>query len=253
MAAATALAYIRRDMKSDAVKTLDDFAALPREELEAMAAGGEEILECYRVLSKAGTNVVGETLKGQGDFLEWDHYPKGDVYDGETHSQYYYHAHRGGENEHGHFHTFLRQPGMPPGVKPLAYDGTEEWPKGKDALCHLAAISMDAYGFPTRLFTTNRWVTGENWYPARDVLDMLDRFLIDHCYPSWPTNRWLSAMFRLFRPQLAELIEERDRALAAWRDKYPDRDIYEDRDLEIMSAREISVDEQISLVHKALG
>jgi hypothetical protein len=240
-------------MSAQTLKTEDSFAALPRERLEEMAAGGEEVLECYRVLRKGGANVVGEILKGQGEFLEWDHYPKGDVYDGETHAQYYYHAHRGSENEHGHFHTFLRQAGMPPGVKPVPYDGKEEWPKGKDALCHLVAVSMDQYGFPTRLFTTNRWVTGETWYPGRDVMAMLDRFLIDHAYPSWPANRWLSAMFKLFRPQIVELIEGRDRALAEWSGKYPDRDVYEDRDLEITSVREISVEEQISLVDKALA
>ena len=73
MAAATVLAYILSAMKSRAVKTLDDFVALPRQELEAMAAGGEEILECYRVLRKASANVVGEILKGQGEFLAMDH------------------------------------------------------------------------------------------------------------------------------------------------------------------------------------
>ncbi len=240
-------------MSAQKLDSDDGFAALSRERLETMAAGGEEVLECYRVLRKAGANVVGEILKEQGEFLEWDHFPKGDVYDGETHSQYYYHAHRGSQNEHGHFHAFLRRAGMPPGVKPVPYNGKEAWPKGKDALCHLVAVSMDQYGFPIRLFTTNRWVTGETWYPAQDVMDMLDRFLIDHSYPSWPANRWLSAMFRLFRPQMVELIEGRDRALDEWRENHPDNDVYEDRDLEITSAREISVEEQISLVDKALG
>ena len=39
VAAAAALAYIRSAMTSDAVKSLDEYTALPREELEAMAAG----------------------------------------------------------------------------------------------------------------------------------------------------------------------------------------------------------------------
>ena len=33
-------------------------------------------------------------------------------------------------------------------------------------------------------------------------LEALDRFDIDHAYPSWPVNRWLTAMVRLFRPQM---------------------------------------------------
>ena len=72
-----------------------NFSELPKVRLERMRSAGEEALECYRVLSKAGANVVGELLKGEGKFYEWNHYPDGDIYDNETHSQYYYHAHRG--------------------------------------------------------------------------------------------------------------------------------------------------------------
>ncbi len=215
----------------EAPEAVDDVTALPRRRLEAMAAAGQEILECYRVLAKAGANIVSEILKGQGKFQEWDHYPEGDVYDNETHSQYYYHAHRGVENEHGHFHTFLRQPGMKPGTKPVPYGGTEAWPRGKDSLSHLVAIAMDGYGFPTRLFTTNRWVTGEAWYRAEDVCAMLDGFEIDHAYPSWPTNRWLGAMLRLFHPQIVELIGARDGSVARWRERHPEQDVFEDREL----------------------
>ena len=240
-------------METKAQAMVGDLSGLPRRRLEAMAAAGEEILECTRVLHKAGANVVGEILKGQGKFYEWNHYPEGDVHDSETHSQYYYHAHRGEAGEHGHFHTFLRQPGMPPGVKPAPYDGDEAWPQGKDALSHLVAISMDAHGAPTELFTTNRWVTGEAWYSARDVCAMLDRFLVDHAYPSWPTNRWLSAMVRLYHPQIVGLIEARDEAVAKWRDAHPERDVYEDRELEITSALEIAVEERIEAVRRALG
>src|SRR3546814_4518623 len=94
---------------------------LPAEALEAMAAAGAEVVEIHRVLAKTGDNLVGELLKHSGTFYEWDHYPPGDVYDHETHGQYYYHAHAADqrfENEHGHFHTFVRPKGMPPGIRP---------------------------------------------------------------------------------------------------------------------------------------
>src|SRR5210317_191916 len=91
------------------------------EDLEAMLAAAFEIKECCRVLGKVQANLVGEILKDQGTFYEMQHYPKGDVYDAETHSQYYYHAHRPDSGEHGHFHTFLRAKGMPPGVLPVPY------------------------------------------------------------------------------------------------------------------------------------
>ncbi len=228
---------------------------LPRAELEQMLAAGEEILECYRLLTKTGDNVVGEVLRGEGTFYEWNHYPKGDVYDHETHSQYFYHAHptelRGGE--HGHFHTFLRAKGMPANVQPVPYSGEVEWPSGDEALAHLIGISMDKRGYPIRLFTTNRWVTGETWYAAEDVILMLDRFEIDHARPSHPVNRWITSMLRLFRPQVILLIAERDRRIDAWKAKHPDRDVFEDRELELTSEMPISVEEQIAEIRAALA
>lgn len=59
------------------------------------------------------------------------------VYDRDSQAQYYYHAHREGDLEHGHFHTFIR------------------------AIAQLIAVSMDAWGQPIGLFVGNRWVTGE--------------------------------------------------------------------------------------------
>ena len=227
-------------------------AARPVSELESMLAAGEEILECYRVLKKAGLNIVGECLKDQGTFYEFDHYPKGDVYDDETHSQYYYHAHRSEAGEHGHFHTFLRNKGMPAGIHCAKYDGDEVWPSGDEALSHLVAISMDRYGYPTNLFTANRWVTGETWYHGEDVIRMLDVFEMDHAYPSWPVNRWITAMMRLFRPTIEGLIRERDAALEAWQRRHPDKDIYEERELELTSITPISVETQITAIQAVL-
>ncbi|PKO72244.1 MAG: hypothetical protein CVU20_03235 [Betaproteobacteria bacterium HGW-Betaproteobacteria-14] len=217
-----------------------------------MRRAGEEIRECYRVLEMGGLNVVGEILRGQGAFVEFDHYPADDVFDADSHAQYYYHAHRGAAGEHGHFHTFLRAPGMPAGVAPVPYAGAEPWPAGEAALSHLVAIAMDDYGYPSGLFTVNRWVTGDAWYAAGDVIRMLDFFAIDHANPSWPANRWITAMLRLFRPQIEALILARDAALAEWVRAHPGVDVFEDRALEIASQAAISVEEQIAAVEAAL-
>lgn len=225
---------------------------LPRPQLERMAEAGVQIIECYRVLQKAGLNIVGEILKGQSEFFELEHYPKDDVFDSETNSQYYYHAHRSGEKEHGHFHTFLRQPGMPSGVKPIVYSGTEPWPEGDAALSHLIGISMDAYGFPIGLFATNRWVTAEAWYNAEEVITMLDYFRMDHAHPSWPVNIWISAMFVLFRPQMEILLRQRDQVIAGWECRYPGIDVYEDRELELTGYLSINVEQQIRNVVAAM-
>ncbi|MEE8172364.1 MAG: hypothetical protein V3T62_05480, partial [Alphaproteobacteria bacterium] len=58
---------------------------------------------------------------------------------------------------------------MARGMKPINRPDRSAWPSGDDALSHIIGISMDAKGMPIRLFTTNRWVTGEAWYKARDV------------------------------------------------------------------------------------
>lgn len=228
-----------------------DWTTLPREDLLAMQDAGREVVECFRVLRKVNLNVVGEVLKGQGQFVQLTHFPQGDVYDRETHAQYYYHAHRTGE--HGHFHLFLRAKGMPIGCAPVPEAANRDWPAGDQALSHLVAISMDKFGVPTGMFTTNRWVTAETWYPGPDVIRMLPHFAVDHAWPSWPTNRWLTAIVRLFRPQIEALVIARDAALALRRKAHPDRDVFEDRDFEVLSEIKIDVDVQIAAITKALA
>lgn len=142
---------------------------------------------------------------------------------------------------------------MPTGISPVPYSGAEPWPQGSDALSHLIGISMDSYGFPLGLFATNRWVTAEAWYKAEDVIAMLDYFKIDHAYPSWPVNLWISAMLVLFRPQIEALIRQRDQVIAGWECRYPGVDVYEDRELELTSYTAINVEQQIKRVVAAIG
>jgi len=230
------------------------FASLGRERLEAMLDAGRDVRNCMRVLAKSGGNVVGELLLGSAPFYEWDHYPKGDVYDRATHAQYYYHAHpqRQRPSEHGHFHTFLRPAGMPRGIKPAPAAAAAPPAEPNAALSHLVAIGMDHFGQPVSLFTTNRWVTDETWYRAEDVVRMLEFFEIDLAHPSWPVNRWVSAMLPLFRPQIEWLVKRRDEAVAAWVKKKPRGNVYEDRGLEVTSEMAIDVERQIAAVEQAL-
>lgn len=205
---------------------IPELSNLPQQSLRTSLAAADEIAECYRVLKKAGLNVVGEVLRGQGPFYEMDHYPNDDVYDREYHAQYYYHAHREGHDEHGHFHLFVRNGAIDPAWEPVL------GPTGKDRVVHLVAIAMDAWGYPTELFAVNRWVTDESWLPAEKVIPLLEYFLVDHAYPSWPVNRWISAMVRCFRPQIEGLLWQRDQVLLApGADRLPET--LEDRGLEI--------------------
>ncbi len=238
-------------------------AEMGRDALEVMVAAGEEVIEIERILAKTEDNVVGELLKGQGTFYEWNHYPDGDVYDPDTGGQFFYHAHPADERigEHGHFHTFLRPAGMPAGVRPATVPDLQLPKDENDALSHLIGIAMDSWGKATCLFTTNRWVTGEVWYGAEDVIAMAELFEIGHTQPSWPVNRWLNAMFRLYLPEITALVRERDTTVGAWEKQplpvdeetgAPVSSLFENRELEVTSYLNISVPDRLAAASSAL-
>jgi len=226
-----------------------ELGALPGRRLRAMLMAGVEVLECRRVLERGGINLVSEVLRGQGEFVEYEHYPKDDVYDSESRAQYYYHAHRA--DEHGHFHTFLRV-----GVGASPENGDDSPAVDSSDLgeaVHLIGISMNAYGWPIGLFAANRWVCGGAWLPAEDVIGLLPRFRIDHAYPSWPVNRWIGAMMVLFRPHIETLLTHRDAVIKAWTRVHPEGDVFEDRELEVTGYLPISVEETIREVRALAG
>ena len=232
------------------------FADLPQETMEEMLATGRDLLDWRAILAKSGDNLVGDVLKNQGTFYILDHYPKGDVFDPESHAQWYYHAHDKSERpgEHGHFHTFVRGGGMPEGIAPAALPDVQLKADRHDLVCHLVAVSMDSAGWPVGLFTTNRWVTGETWYRAHDVCAMLDSFDMKMNKPSWPVNRWLTAMLRLFRPQIEQLLVQRDERVRAYQREHPEVDnVYEDRKLEVTSQMPVTIEGQVRALEEALG
>jgi hypothetical protein len=228
-----------------------------------MTAAAALIDEARRELAGRNANIVSEVMAGEAAISDWRHYPEGEVYDPKSHAQYFYHAHpvRGrAVREHGHFHTFLRAEGMPVGVAPLLLPEVAvavapalppQAPPLKrgimEEVSHLVAIAVEAQGEPIRLFTTNRWVTGETWYPAEDVIRMLDRFVVTEVDPSETLNRWLGAMLRLFRPQIAELLQLRDQAVMAWRRRRRTH-VFDDPALEITSSLDISIDAQCAFL-----
>jgi len=197
------------------------------DDLAARLAAGRAALDWQRILAKTQSNIVAEVLRHQGSFYEWNHYPSGDVFDPASQSQWYYHAHPKDQRpgEHGHFHTFRR-------------DG--------ERLAHLVGIAMDKFGKPIQLFTTNRWVTGETWRPAPQLIPELDRFDLELAWPSWPVNRWLVALFCCYRPAIERLLIERDQAVAGWREQHPGRDALEDKALEVTSSLAIDLESDVA-------
>jgi hypothetical protein len=232
----------------------------------AGCAAAAVIRECRRALAARSSDIAREAVGGTAESPEdWRHYPTGDAYDPLTHSQYFYHRHSAMTADpggHGHFHLFLRAEGMPKGMTPLllpeaAIANLPMAPQAaplkrgeRDEVSHLIAIALDARGEPIRLFTTNRWVTGETWYRAEDVIRMLDRFSVEAAEPSLLLNRWLGAMVRLFQPEIANLLRERDEAVMDPRRRRRRVDVFENPRLEVTSSLAIDLDARLATVDR---
>ncbi len=229
---------------------------LRRGELLGLYDAALEAVTYLDALAKAGKNPVTKVLGDAPVVNEWAHFPPGDVIDASTCSQYYYHAHAAEERvpgEHGHFHTFLRAETPFPTLRQAApVDATISEPDAT-SVTHLIGISTDASGWPIRLFTTNRWVTDEVWYQADDVIGMLDRFDMTVGQPSYELNRWVTAIVRLFRPQIVDLIRARDEAIAQLQVAHPQGDAFEDRDLQVISQIAIDFLAQVRAIEAALA
>ena len=95
----------------------------------------------------------------------------------------YYHCHSTANRpaaEHGHFHIFLQ-------------NEAGQW-------CHLAGLSVDAYGQPLQWFTVNHWVTGEAWGQSQVLLHGLA------CLVSSPQHnlveQWLLALLQFYEDSM---------------------------------------------------
>jgi hypothetical protein len=233
-------------------------------EVAPMRAAAAVVAASHRALAARG-GILAEIGAEEGAPVDWQRYPGGEVYDPQTHVQYFYHAHPAADRaarEHGHFHTFLRAEGMPLGVAPLVLpetavaDAARPMPQAaplkhgaRDEVSHLVAIALDSRGEPMRLFTTNRWVTGETWYRAEDVIRMLDRFTFGEGSGPTVLNRWIGAMLALFRPQIVALLRQRDETVTAWRWRRR-TNVFEDVRLEITSNVEIDLDAQFAFLDR---
>ncbi len=222
----------------------DCLSRLSDTRLANMAEAGITIVRCIDELGEPSKNLVLDVLRGSDAFVEWDHYPSGDVYDEHSGCQYYFHAHAPGDRDDGdfgHFHTFM--------------DVRERRRRSSGAskarLTHMVGISMTPTGFPVRLFTTNRWVTGEVWRKADLIIAQLDRFAVQRS-EGHPADRWLTAMIRLFRPQIEKLLIDRDLRIDQWRSTHPNEDAFEDTRLEVTSKLNISLFEQIEALDREL-
>lgn len=73
----------------DQAKLIARLKRLSRAELGAMYDAAVEATDCIRALAESGANPVTKVLAGTDVVEEWAHFPLGDVFDPDTHSQYY--------------------------------------------------------------------------------------------------------------------------------------------------------------------
>ncbi len=220
--------------------------------LRAMASAAEVVVRTMAELAARGTHVVADLLVDSDDhFVEWAHYPADDARDATTGGRYFYHTHAGHArtaSEHGHFHLFLDRAGVRRSL-PSVPDPRDRNRDTAD-LVHLVAIAMDAFGQPLALFTTNRWVTNETWYPAADVIAALDQFTMSS--PDAASSRWMTGMVQLFRPEIEALLHERDSAVLAWAKRYPKAFVLEDRRLEVTSIVPVALADHVRALAERL-
>ena len=249
-----------------------DLSHLPVTRLERMARAGQEILRWHDILHRSGDTVITSMLADAMQPTAWDHIPANDVVDNTSGSQFFFHLHGeeeddggNGHTDHrdigetGHFHCFQRLKDPEGGMirfEPVSAarghavaapaqreDGT--------GIAHLVALGIDAFGLPNRLFTTNRWVTGETWCPAAELIPQIDAFEISHGQPNFIVNQWMTEMIRLFQPQIACLLMARDQML---KDHGGGKlsPALNDRSIEVTSELPISVPAQTAAVAAAL-
>jgi len=216
---------------------------LSQRRLERMLEAGLRVEAISAELSGRRSNAVLEALGHVDVMIAEQHYPPRDISDPQSHAQLFYHAHRNSP-EHGHFHTFIRRDGIPLGQRALRRAGSEGG-------AHLIAVSMNAAGDPIELFTVNQWVTGEDWHGARTVVGLIDNFRFADG-PHAALTRWLSELLILFRPEIEELVDLRDQAIAKLRRERPGSDPLADRAIEVLSNRAVSVERQIRRVRRAM-
>lgn len=81
---------------------------------------------------------------------------------------------------------------------------------------------------------------------------MLGRFQIEGPVPTLAVNRWVSAMPVLFKAEIEALVRQRDAAIEAWRSEHPERDVFEDRRLEVVSWKKIDIETRLAEIRAAL-
>lgn len=210
-----------------------------------------QVLEAQNKMTTTdGQNILHYLLDKKSNYIKMEHHPKGDRMDLSTGAQYFYHCHR--ENfesqEHGHFHCFMRYDQIPKRIKPKALS---DWDVYIDnPMTHLIAIAMNQYGAPIRLFTVNRWVSGEVWFDAEHTPYFLKKYKMNAASDGYWTvlDKWVEGMMSLFTPQIIWLQKQRDLTMQTYQQNFVNDNIYLNEDIEEISELRIDLKTQIEWI-----
>ena len=194
-----------------------------------------KLIQCLQKMGELHTNAVLLLLDGATQIKAYQHYPKSAFTFGHGDWKVYYHCHKSPENEmqeHGHFHFFTRLETT--GGDPDA--NLDKW-------SHVIAMSMNDLGQPTRLFTTNLWVTDGEWF--NPILSQQQFNQLRGREDDDLSSMWFKHLLLLFKNEIDGLLSERDRTVEK---NYPNnhQQCFIDRSIYYLSSLEINLNEKLN-------
>jgi len=216
----------------------------------SVAAGATALVSCYRRLARQREHLLESVLNGEPP-VQWAHYPHDDAINRDRRYQWFYHSHSPADRpdaaEHGHFHLFARIGGrsrcVDAGIE-QEFQATMKSTTSEAATRSLLGISLNPQGVPVSLFTVNRWVTGDELLSGPGTLSLLDSLTLRTGHPE--IDACITALTRLYRPEIRLLIKRRDEVLHARAATGPGT--LDDRSLEVLSELALNADDRIAAV-----
>lgn len=188
----------------------------------------EELFYCTHEMGLQQTNPVLLILGNTQSTNAFQHYPADAYYFGNQNWRAYYHSHRSPLNldqEHGHLHIFTRN------------NIDEEW-------AHCFALSMDKFGQPQYIFTTNLWVTEGAWLEVDQLIKSLHQLEDDNGEDLLILD-WLTSFILTFQDEIKDAIVKRDDTFSIYsRDDI--NECFEDRNLYHLSIIPVSLQRKLN-------
>lgn len=212
------------------------------ETLLEMHESAQEVLSWQSILLKTNDGVVSEFLRGVEEVQYDQFYPSDTVEDKETGCQYYFHAHSDRPEEYGHFHTYVMEAGIPENMRAIKPASVGKPNNAYRTHCHLVAIGVRNDGTPSSMFTLNHWSSHEAKYSLDSLEHILDCFDVTHAVPSYPVNRWISALLSMYRPKIVDLFAQREKALEGLAKHNPDIAPENNQSMDVTSKIDIAIE-----------